>query len=247
MAESRTAAQRAIAAGNVRVGGVVAPKANTLVAPTDDVHVAAEDRRFVSRGGLKLDHALDEFDVDVAGRRAVDVGASTGGFTDCLLQRGAESVVAVDVGYGQLDWRLRNDGRVRVAERTNIRSADLALLGAPFDVVVGDVSFISLRTVAVQLAAAGAEGTDWVLLVKPQFEVGRDRVPRGGVVTDRAHRAEAVRSVIEALDHSGVGVVGMCTSPITGAMGNVEFLIHGTVGEPTVVDADVDALAEVRA
>ena len=166
LAPSRSAAREAIDAGLVEVGGVPAAKPATLVDDQASVRLRRPVRRFVGRGGLKLEEALNVFSIDVATRRALDVGASTGGFTDCLLQRGARSVVALDVGYGQLDWGLRNDERVDVIERTNFRHVDPASIGAPFDVVVADLSFISLRTVAPQLAAVGGERADYALLVK---------------------------------------------------------------------------------
>ena len=225
LVESRAAAHRAISAGFVRVRGVAEPKPSTLVAPEDAVHVDASVARYVGRGGLKLEAALDGFEIDVAGRRAVDVGASTGGFTDCLLQRNAATVTAVDVGYGQLDWRLRSDSRVTVVERTNIRHADPGLLGAPFDVVVADLSFISLRVVADELAALGSSDSDWVLLVKPQFEVGRDQVGKGGIVADPDLHREAVAGVVMAFRRVGRTMAGITASPIRGAAGNREFLL----------------------
>lgn len=232
---SRTAAQRVIAEGLVRVGTVAEPKPSTMVAPDEPVDVLGDGEPFVGRGGRKLDHAIETFDVPVAGRRAVDVGASTGGFTDCLLQRGASSVVAVDVGYGQLHERLRTDPRVEVVDRTNIRHADPASLGAPFDLVVADLSFISLGTVAGALAGLGSDATDWVVLVKPQFEVGKGKLDKGGIVRDPAMRRRAVVAAAAALDDAGVGTVGVIPSPITGAAGNREFLIHARRG-PSIVD-----------
>jgi 23S rRNA (cytidine1920-2'-O)/16S rRNA (cytidine1409-2'-O)-methyltransferase len=167
---TRSAAREAILGGEVEVGGVPASKPATLVDETASVRMRRPQRRYVGRGGLKLEEALRVFPVDVTGRRGLDIGASTGGFTDCLLEHGAASVVALDVGYGQLDWSLRNDERVTVIERTNFRYADPQELGAPFGIVVADLSFISLRTVAGQLRAVGEAGTDYILLVKPQFE-----------------------------------------------------------------------------
>jgi 23S rRNA (cytidine1920-2'-O)/16S rRNA (cytidine1409-2'-O)-methyltransferase len=209
----------------VEVDGIAEPKPATLVDAAAVVRLAADPARFVSRGGLKLEGALDVFAIEVEGRRAVDVGASTGGFTDCLLQRGAASVVAVDVGYGQIDWKLRTDTRVEVVERTNVRYADPEALGAPFDLVVADLSFISLATVADQLRELGADDADWVLLVKPQFEAGRGQVGKGGVVRDPEVRAEAVAATVAALDASGLGVRGAVASPVKGAKGNREFLV----------------------
>lgn len=235
LAPSRTAAQRAIAEGLVRIGTVADPKPSTLVAPDDPVDLIAESEPFVGRGGRKLDHAIECFALRVAGRRAIDVGASTGGFTDCLLQRGAASVVSVDVGYGQLHERLRTDPRVEVVDRTNIRHADPVSLGGPFDLVVTDLSFISIATVAHALAALGADDTDWVVLVKPQFELGKGKVGKGGVVHDPSMQRAAVAGAGAALDGAGIGTVAVTPSPITGAAGNREFLLHGRRG-PSAVD-----------
>lgn len=218
------------------MGTIADPKPSTMVAPDDLLDVRGPPDRFVGRGGYKLDHAIEEFAIDPEGHTAIDVGASTGGFTDCLLQRGAAEVVAVDVGYGQLHERLRTDGRVTVVDRTNIRHADPAELGAPFDLVVVDVSFISVRVIADALSALGGEHTDWVVLVKPQFEVGRDRVGRGGIVRDPAAHRIAIEQAAAALGEAGVGVIGLSESPITGTSGNREFLVHGRRGE-SILDA----------
>lgn len=222
---SRAAAQTAIASGVIEVDGMPATKAATLVAEEAEVRRTDPDEEWASRGAHKLIAALDAFDIPVAGRSAIDVGAAHGGFTDVVLRRGAERVVAVDVGYGQLIWRLRNDPRVEVRERVNIRHADPGDLGAPFDLVVADVSFISLRMIAPVLVACGSAGTDWVLLVKPQFELGKGRVPRGGVVVDDGERMEAVEAVGEAFEESGLARRGVLPSPITGARGNLEYLL----------------------
>ena len=227
-------AQRAIGEGRVEVDGLPAAKAATLVDDGASVRMVAEPARFVGRGGLKLDAALDAFAVDVDGCSALDVGASTGGFTDCLLQRGAARVVALDVGYGQLDWGIRQRDEVVVVERTNFRHADLASLGAPFDVVVADVSFISLGTLATQFAAAGAVGTDYVLLVKPQFEVGKGQVGKGGIVRDPALHRSALVAVAAAFEAAGLGARGVVPSPVTGAKGNREFLLWAQPGAPTI-------------
>lgn len=226
MAKSRAEAAAIVESQAVRVGGVPTPKVTTLVEPGTPIELIGPPPRFVSRGGLKLEGALGEFGVDPAGRRCIDLGASTGGFTDCLLQSGAASVVAVDVGYGQMDDRLAERPEVTVVDRTNIRHADPTLLGAPFDLVVGDLSFISLCTVAEVLASlVGTEG-EGVLLVKPQFEVGRGKVGRGGIVRDDAARAAALDDVVGCLASVGLGTVATCVSPITGAKGNVEFFVH---------------------
>ena len=198
LAPSREAATAAIRDGRVLVAGTVAAKPSTLVSAADPVALAGPARRWASRGGDKLAPALERLGVPVAGRRCLDAGASTGGFTDVLLQAGAAEVVAVDVGYGQLDQRLRQDPRVRVLDRTNVRALDAGLIGGQVDLTVADLSFISLRLVLPVLAELTRCDGDLVLLVKPQFEVGRDRVGPGGVVTEPALRADAVRRVAGA-------------------------------------------------
>lgn len=239
---SRAEARRVIDAGLVRVRGNPAPKPSTLVAPEDPVSLDTAPARFVSRAGAKLDGALEAFEISVAGRRAIDVGASTGGFSDCLLQRGVADVVAVDVGYGQMHNRIRTDDRVEVIERTNIRHADPEALGAPFDLIVADLSFISLALVAPQLAALGSSTSDWVLLVKPQFEVGKDLVGKGGIVRDPESHIVAIEQAATALAASGIGVVGLVVSSITGMEGNREFLIHGRIAERAVDGVTVRAI-----
>ena len=223
------------------VGGAPAEKASRLVAPSEPVVLLGPPRRFVSRGGDKLAAALDRFGLDVGGRRALDAGASTGGFTDCLLQRGAAKVVAVDVGHGQLDASLRSDARVRVLERTNVRTLTVDDLGGPpVDVVVADLSFISLTTVAPVLAGPLARpGADLVVLVKPQFEAGRAEVSRGrGVVRDPEVWRRALERVASALGAAGAAIMGAMASPLTGPAGNVEFLVHGvTASGPATADA----------
>jgi len=232
MAKSRAEAAALVEAGSVRVGGVPTPKITTLVDPGTPVELIGPKPRYVSRGGLKLEAALAQFGVDPSGRRCIDLGASTGGFTDCLLQHGAASVVAVDVGYGQLDDRLAARPEVTVVDRTNVRHADPVSLGAPFELVVGDLSFISLCTVAGVLAQLVGAGGDGVLLVKPQFEVGRSQVGRGGIVRDEDARRRALDHVVSCLASSGLGTVATSVSPITGAKGNVEFFVHVQPDEP---------------
>ncbi len=227
LAPSRTAAQLLIDADRVFVNGAVAAKASRQVAPGDAVIVAGPPARFVGRGAEKLDHALEVFGVDVAGLRLIDAGASTGGFTDCVLQRGAAEVVAVDVGHGQLHERLRADERVVNLERQNIRAVTPELIGGLVDGAIGDLSFISLRLVIAPLVAVCQPGAFMILLVKPQFEAGRVEVSRGrGVVTDPAVHDRVRDEVGAALRDAGCDVVGWTTSPITGADGNVEFLVH---------------------
>jgi 23S rRNA (cytidine1920-2'-O)/16S rRNA (cytidine1409-2'-O)-methyltransferase len=207
------------------------------VAPHEAVVVRGDGPRFVGRGGEKLAAALDRFAVPVDGSRALDAGASTGGFTDCLLQYGARCVVAVDVGYGQLHERLRADPRVESVERTNVRDLVPGDLGPPFDVVVADLSFISLRTVLAPLLGQAAPGAHVVLLVKPQFEAGRDEAARGrGVIRDSAVWRRVLNEVLIALRATGAAIMGAMVSPLTGADGNVEFLVHARAG--TAADAD---------
>jgi 23S rRNA (cytidine1920-2'-O)/16S rRNA (cytidine1409-2'-O)-methyltransferase len=226
---SRTEAQALIAANRVLVNGAVADKPARQVSSADAVVVEGPPARFVGRGGEKLDHALTEFGVDVRGLRALDAGASTGGFTDCLLQRGAAHVVALDVGHGQLHERLRSDPRVANIERCNVRHADLATIGGPVDLVVGDLSFISLTLVIPALTSLCQPGSSMVLLVKPQFEAGRREVGRGrGVITDPAVHERVRDEVSRALEDAACTVRGWTRSPISGADGNVEFLVHAT-------------------
>jgi 23S rRNA (cytidine1920-2'-O)/16S rRNA (cytidine1409-2'-O)-methyltransferase len=227
---SRGAAQQLIDERRVLVNGAIADKAARQVAPGDQVVVAGPPKRFVGRGGLKLDHALAAFGIDVSGMRALDAGASTGGFTDCLLQRGAAHVVAVDVGHGQLHERLRADHRVTNLERTNIRAVTADAIGGPVEIVVGDLSFISLRLVIDPLRSVCQPGAPMVLLVKPQFEAGRPEVSRGrGVITDPAVWLRVRAEIDEAVHVAGCTVVAWTDSPITGADGNHEFLIHAVV------------------
>lgn len=239
--ESRERARAAIMAGEVRIGDHIVTKAGEQVAEDVDV-VIAETQRYVSRGGTKLAGALDGFSLDVTGLRAVDVGASTGGFTDCLLQRGAESVSAIDVGYGQLAWQLRQDARVRVFERTNIRTVDPAHVGAPFDLAVVDVSFIgALKVLPEVLGLLSPEGS-LVVLVKPQFEIGKGRVGKKGVVREASAHTEVLESVMAGMRENGLAVRGATWSPITGPEGNIEFWIWA---DRSGVDQSVDAASLV--
>lgn len=246
LAASRTEAQRLVDEGHVVVGGYPQPKAATRVDGGTSIRVAAPLHPYVSRGGLKLRAALDAFGIDPTGRTVIDLGASTGGFTDCALQAGARSVVAVDVGYGQLAERLRTDPRVVVADRTHVRDVDVEAVGGPVDLVVADLSFISLCTVAAEIARLGADDADWVLLVKPQFEVGRERVGRGGIVRDPMLHLSAVDDTIACLAEVGLVTVGVVPSPIAGAKGgNREFLLHLRRAEEPVDAATIRAAVEV--
>ena len=226
---SRTEAQALIAANRVLVNGSIADKPARQVAPGDALVVDGPPARFVGRGADKLDHALDAFGIDVRGLRALDVGASTGGFTDCLLQRGADHVVALDVGHGQLHERIRADPRVTNLERHNVRHADIDQIGGQVDIVVGDLSFISLRLVVPTLTRLCQPGSPMVLLVKPQFEAGRQEVDRGrGIITDPAIHDRVRAEIDEVIVAAGCDVIGWTDSPITGADGNREFLVHAT-------------------
>lgn len=245
LAPSRERAARLIADGRVKVAGALATKPATGV--TTDVAIvvreAPEGPDYVSRGAHKLVGALAAFaplGLDVAGRRCLDAGASTGGFTDVLLRAGAREVVAVDVGYGQLDWSLQQDPRVHVHDRTNVRTLSLDDIGAPVDVVVGDLSFISLVLVLDALLDVTAPDGDLALMVKPQFEVGKERVGKGGVVRDPALRAEAVLGVATAADARGWGAHGVTVSPLPGPSGNVEFFLWLRRGASRVAPEEIE-------
>jgi 23S rRNA (cytidine1920-2'-O)/16S rRNA (cytidine1409-2'-O)-methyltransferase len=230
LAPSRERAQALILAGQVRVGRLQAVKPGTSVPDDIEVIVLGADHPWVGRGGLKLAHALDTFGIAVEGRVALDIGASTGGFTDVLLQRGAHHVVALDVGHNQLDWKLRQDPRVTVREGVNARHLAPSDLPAPIDIVSVDVSFISLALVLPVVPPLLAEGADVVALVKPQFEAGRADVGRGGIVTDSAVHRRVLAGVVEAAAAVGLRPVATTESPITGAAGNREFLLHLRAG-----------------
>jgi 23S rRNA (cytidine1920-2'-O)/16S rRNA (cytidine1409-2'-O)-methyltransferase len=251
LARSREHAAQLIAAGRVTVGGGAATKSATQVETSAALVVAKDDGdpEYVSRGGHKLAGALAAFGplgLRVAGRRCLDAGASTGGFTDVLLRAGAAGVVAVDVGYGQLAWSLRSDERVTVKDRTNVRELTLEQLdGVPVDVVVGDLSFIPLGLVLPALVRCAAPEADLVLMVKPQFEVGRERLGSGGVVRSPQLRAESVRTVAGQAAGLGLGVLGVTASPLPGPSGNVEYFLWLRAGAPELDPADVDrAVAE---
>ncbi|MCU1366103.1 MAG: hemolysin [Ilumatobacteraceae bacterium] len=227
LSDSRTQASEAIDAKRVLVNGTLADKSSRQVDPADAIVIEGPPPRFVSRGGEKLDGALTTFAIDVSGLRVLDAGASTGGFTDCLLQRGAREVVALDVGHGQLHPKIRNDPRVLVLERYNVRELDLADIGGEVDAVVADLSFISLRRVIAPLVTACRSGGSLVLLVKPQFEAGRQEVSKGkGVISDPAIHDRVVGEIEDALVGHHCTVVAWTGSSLTGADGNREFLVH---------------------
>jgi 23S rRNA (cytidine1920-2'-O)/16S rRNA (cytidine1409-2'-O)-methyltransferase len=247
LARSRQHAVDLVADGKVRVAGLPARKVSTAVAPDTPLQVATSDAdSVVSRGAHKLTGALDRWpDLRIEGRRCLDAGASTGGFTQVLLRRGAASVVAVDVGYGQLAWALRTDDRVDVHDRTNVRGLTPAVIGGLVDVVVADLSFISLRTVLPALSRCLKADGDAVVMVKPQFEVGHDAIGPGGVVRNVAARVNAVLAVAEAGRELGLGAVGVTASPLPGPAGNVEYFLwlRGDAGplDPAAVEAAVEA------
>ncbi|MFI6349232.1 TlyA family RNA methyltransferase [Streptomyces sp. NPDC050560] len=250
LARSRDHAGTLIAEGRVRVGGLTATKSATMVETGAAVVVAADenDPGYVSRGGHKLAGALAAFTprgLVTEGRRALDAGASTGGFTDVLLRAGAAHVVAVDVGYGQLAWSLRSDPRVTVRDRTNVRELTLEQVGEPVDLVVGDLSFIPLALVLPALVRCASPGADLVLMVKPQFEVGRERLGSGGVVRSPRLRADAVRGVAEHAWGMGLGALGVTASPLPGPAGNVEYFLWLRAGAAEPEPADIErAVAE---
>lgn len=230
LVKSRERAQALIMGGKVEVGGMVVSKAGSGVDVGADIVLKAPDIPFVSRGGIKLDYALVEFDVNVEGKTAIDVGASTGGFTDCLLQRGGVRVYALDVGYGQLDYKLRVDSRVITIERTNVRFLSSDCISELVDIVTIDVSFISLQKVVPVILDFLKDEGELVCLIKPQFESSREEVSKGGIVRDEGVRAKAVEGIVEFFGESGLLNIKTCTSPIKGQKGNVEFFIYAKKG-----------------
>ena len=245
LARSREQASELIAGGRVLIGGQVATKPATSVDPGMSLHVEADEGEvWVSRGAHKLLGALEAFGYDPAGQRCLDAGASTGGFTDVLLRRGAAHVVAVDVGYGLLAWSLRTDERVSVVERVNARALEPAQVGPPVDLVVADLSFIPLGLVLPALLRCARPGADLLPMVKPQFEVGREQLPSGGVVRDPTARASAVRRVAEQAGALGLGVRGVTASPLPGPSGNVEFFLWLRAGAPPLDEGDLARAVE---
>ncbi|HEY8002519.1 MAG: TlyA family RNA methyltransferase [Vicinamibacteria bacterium] len=245
LAPSRTSAAESVRAGRVRIGadGPLALKPSQLVSADAEL-LLTEPPRFVSRGGTKLDNALDTLAIDVTGLSCLDVGASTGGFTDCLLKRGAASVIALDVAHGQLDWSLRNDPRVTVIERRNARDLGPAELPYRPELATVDVSFISLTKVLPAVAACLAEDGSVLAMVKPQFELGQGRV-KGGVVRDPAERREALLSVASSAENAGLGVIGFASSGLPGPKGNLETFVHAAAGGEPHEDLEA-AIAEVE-
>ena len=246
LARSREHAQTLVEEGRVVLGGVVATKSATQVDASSSIVVREGDDGpdYVSRGAHKLIGALDAFDLPVEGRRALDAGASTGGFSDVLLRRGVTAVAAVDVGYGQLAWSVRSDPRVVVLDRTNVRDLVPELLPFVPDLVVADLSFISLALVLPALVGVVTPDADLVLMVKPQFEVGRGQVGAGGVVRDPALRSEAVRRIAAAASDLGLGVAGVVASPLPGPSGNVEYFLHLRRGAEPLDESDLASAIE---
>jgi 23S rRNA (cytidine1920-2'-O)/16S rRNA (cytidine1409-2'-O)-methyltransferase len=230
LVSSRERARAVILAGQVRVAGQVVSKAGTAIPNDAEVELTTPDHPYVGRGGIKLAHALDVFGIPVEGRRGLDIGASTGGFTDVMLQRGARDVVALDVGHNQLDWRIRSDPRVLVREGVNARVLTDTDVPHAVDLVTIDVSFISLRHILPAVPRVLAPGADIVALVKPQFEAGRDEVGKGGIVSDPAIHEEVLARVTAEAEAIGFVRVAMTPSPITGATGNREFFLHLRAG-----------------
>lgn len=240
--DSRERAKTTIMSGHVFVNGQRADKPGTPVAPDARVEVRGEALPFVSRGGFKLDKALRVFPIDPAGKLCIDCGASTGGFTDVLLQHGAQKVYAVDVGYGQLAWKLRNDGRVVSLERTNLRYVTKEQIPEELDLAVMDVSFISVRLVLPAVKALLRPEADIVCLIKPQFEAGREEVGKKGVVRDSAVHEEVVRSVLAFAPTIGLSVMGLDFSPIKGPEGNIEYICHMKNAALDAPEIDVGAI-----
>lgn len=246
LARSREHGQDLIERGLVKVGGMPATKAATRVATEDSITVNLPVDEFASRGGVKLAGALNHFSkINVVGKRCLDAGASAGGFTDVLLRKGAASVVAVDVGYGQLAWELQQDPRVEVRDRINIREMTIEEFGPPAEIVVADLSFISLKTVLPALISLATSEADFVLMVKPQFEVGKERLGSGGVVREPQLRVSAVLEVAERAFELGIGCLGVTASTLPGPSGNVEYFLWLRHGAPAPDETEiVDAVAK---
>lgn len=251
---SRARARTEVEEGRVTVGGAPALKVNRMVDAAEPIELLGLPPRFVSRGGEKLDAALDWFKVDVSGFRVLDAGASTGGFSDCVLQRGANEVIALDVGHGQLHERLVSDSRVTNLERTNIRDLNPTDIGGPVDLVVADLSFISLRLVMAPILGVCRPAGPLVLLVKPQFEAGRIEVDKGrGVISDPAVWRRTLEEVISSIQAHGATIMDVMVSPITGAQGNVEFFLHVSASDvgyrnetPVQLEAVLDAARDLK-
>ena len=245
LARSREKAVELIASGKVLVNGIPATKASTQVDAQISITLKDEQDEFVSRGGHKLAGALDHFvKLNVKDKVALDAGASTGGFTDVLLKRGAKMVVAVDVGYGQLAWQLQSDSRVKILDRVNVRSLTKEQVAEEIDLVVADLSFISLKIVLPALIAVAKDDADFLIMVKPQFEVGKEKLGAGGVVRDAALRKEAVAAVAAAAFSLGLGCLGVVASPLPGPSGNVEYFLWLSKAGQALLEVDLDLAIE---
>ena len=245
LARSRESAVELITAGKVLVNGIPATKAASQVDAQISITLKDDQAEFVSRGGHKLAGALDHFsNLKVAGKTALDAGASTGGFTDVLLKRGVKKVIAADVGYGQLAWQLQSDDRVKILDRVNVRSLTKEQVGEEIDLVVADLSFISLKLVLPALIDVAKEEADFLIMVKPQFEVGKERLGAGGVVRDATLRKEAVAAVADAAFALGLGCLGVVASPLPGPSGNVEYFLWLSKAGQALLEVDLDLAIE---
>ena len=242
LTDSRERAKTTIMSGQIFVNGQRADKPGMSVDPEAQIELHGETMPFVSRGGYKLDKGLKVFPVSAEGKVCIDCGASTGGFTDVLLQHGAKKVYSVDVGYGQLAWKLRNDSRVVNLERTNLRYVDAELIPEPVELAVMDVSFISVKLVLPAVKALMLEGADYICLIKPQFEAGREKVGKKGVVRDAAVHREVVEGVLDFAQSIGFSVMGLDFSPIKGPEGNIEYICHLKNGDYPRPEIDIDAV-----
>jgi 23S rRNA (cytidine1920-2'-O)/16S rRNA (cytidine1409-2'-O)-methyltransferase len=245
LARSRESAVELINAGKVLVNGMPATKASTQVDAQISITLKDEQAEYVSRGGHKLDGALNHFsNLSVSNKIALDAGASTGGFTDVLLKRGVKKVVAVDVGYGQLAWQLQSDDRVKILDRVNVRSLTKQQVGEEIDLVVADLSFISLKIVLPALIKVAKDEADFLVMVKPQFEVGKEKLGAGGVVRDALLRKEAVAAVADAAFGLGLGCLGVVASPLPGPSGNVEYFLWLSKAGDALLEVDLDLAIE---
>lgn len=245
LARSRDHAVELIQSGKILVNGIPASKASSQVDAQISITLKDDYAEFVSRGGHKLSGALDHFiDLNVVGKVALDAGASTGGFTDVLLKRGVKKVIAADVGYGQLAWQLQNDARVKILDRVNVRNLTKQQVGDEIDLVVADLSFISLKLVLPALIEVARQSADFLVMVKPQFEVGKDKLGAGGVVRDAALRKEAVAAVANAAFTLGLGCLGVVASPLPGPSGNVEYFLWLNKAGKALLEVDLDLAIE---
>ncbi len=245
LAPSRSAAQALIMAGGVYIDNQKAMKAGEMIKGTENIEIREKGLQYVSRGGLKLEKAMKEFPITPSGKVCMDIGASTGGFTDCMLQNGASKVYAIDVGYGQLAWKLRQDERVVNMERTNIRHLEPKMLENVPDFFSVDVSFISLKLVLPVVFNVLADGGEGVCLIKPQFEAGREKVGKKGVVREKSTHIEVIETVLEFTKEIGFSVAGLDFSPVRGPEGNIEYLMYVKKSKEESLDFDVSALVEL--